>query len=59
VNDDSILKEIETRWQALGCNDVRVLCPAIACLQPVSASCLRVDGGSVGLCTNDVTLPVE
>jgi hypothetical protein len=39
------LKSIASAWLQQKCNDVAVLCPAIACRQPTAAVCAVADGG--------------
>ena len=51
VNDPSILNAIKASWEQAGCNNVAVLCPAIACLQPTNNMCLVGDGG--GVCSSN------
>jgi len=45
VNDATTLKSIEAAWLQQKCNDVAVLCPLIACLQPTAGICAAADGG--------------
>jgi hypothetical protein len=45
VNDATTLNAIQASWIQQGCNNVLVLCPAIACLQPAGAECVVGDGG--------------
>jgi hypothetical protein len=45
VNDATTLNAIQATWLQQGCNNVYVLCPAIACLQPAGAECVVGDGG--------------
>jgi len=45
VNDATALKSIESAWLQQKCNDVAVLCPAIACRQPTAGVCAVGDGG--------------
>jgi hypothetical protein len=52
VNDPSTLNAIKASWKQAGCNNVAVLCPAIACLQPTNNMCLVGDGGS-GACSSN------
>lgn len=52
VNDSSALNAIKASWVQAGCNNVNVLCPAIACLQPTNNVCLVGDGGS-GTCSSN------
>jgi hypothetical protein len=49
VHDASMLTDIRSKWQAAGCKSG--LCPAIACIQPGSGSCMLVDGGA-GVCSS-------
>lgn len=51
VNDTTTLDPIAQRWQAAGCGNVVVLCPAIACLQPTSGICVATDGGGASCST--------
>jgi len=53
VNDATTLNAIQAAWLAQKCNDVRVLCPAIACVQPGGSVCVAGDGGG-GLCQTEV-----
>lgn len=59
ANDDSTLNNIKQSWVQAGCNNVAVLCPAIACLQPTNDTCVMGDGGG-GVCsTASVGLPAN
>ncbi len=51
VNDATALNAIKSLWEQAGCNNVDVLCPAIACLQPSNDMCLVGDGGG-GVCSS-------
>ncbi len=51
VNDPSTPNAIKAIWEQEGCNNVLVLCPAIACLQPTNSLCLASDGGA-GICSS-------
>jgi hypothetical protein len=51
VNDPTALSAIKASWEQAGCDNVDVLCPAIACLQPTNNMCLVGDGGS-GICSS-------
>jgi hypothetical protein len=53
VNDLSILSTIKASWLQAGCNNVPVICPAIACLQPTNDVCVVGDGGG-GVCSSNV-----
>jgi hypothetical protein len=47
VSDGSELTLIDRRWQALGCGNTTVACPAIACEQPAGSACLaNATGGA-------------
>jgi hypothetical protein len=52
VNDPTALNAIKASWEQAGCNNVAVLCPAIACLQPTNNMCLVGDGGG-GICSSN------
>ncbi len=52
VNDASTLNAIKTSWEQAGCNNVAVLCPAIACLQPNNNICVVGDAGR-GTCSSN------
>ena len=52
VNDSTALNAIKASWEQAGCNNVAVLCPAIACLQPTNNMCLVGDAGS-GVCSSN------
>ena len=45
VTDSSVLDTIRTRWDAAGCANVKVLCPAIACAPSTGAACVASDAG--------------
>jgi hypothetical protein len=45
VTDSSVLLAIQQKWDAAGCANVAVLCPAIACRAPTSSMCLPSDAG--------------
>ncbi len=48
VTDRSVLDAIRSKWDAAGCGNVAVLCPAIACAPATGAACVASDaGGSV------------
>jgi len=48
VTDSSVLDTIQQKWEAAGCADVAVACPAIACAPPSGVACVASDaGGSV------------
>jgi hypothetical protein len=51
VNDATVLNAIKQTWEAEGCNNVKVLCPAIACIQPTNSMCVAADGGG-GVCSS-------
>jgi hypothetical protein len=46
VNDATALNAIKAAWLQQKCNDVPVLCPLIACLQPQGGLCVAGDGGA-------------
>jgi hypothetical protein len=59
VNEDSTLNNIKQSWVQAGCDNVAVACPAIACLQPTSSTCVVGDGGG-GVCSSaNVGLPTN
>ena len=48
VSDSSVLGTIQQQWEAAGCGDVAVACPASVCAPAASATCVSSDaGGSV------------
>jgi hypothetical protein len=48
VNDSTVLGILQQRWNSLGCGNVAIPCPRIACPAPAGAACLPSDaGGSV------------
>jgi hypothetical protein len=51
VSDASQLTLIDRRWQALGCGNTTVACPAIACEQPAGSACL-VNAAGGASCEN-------
>ncbi len=55
VNDATALDAIKAAWTDAGCGNVKVLCPAIACIQPTSGVCAAADGGG-GVCTGVTTV---
>ena len=59
VNEDSTLNNIKQSWVQAGCDNVVGPCPAIACLQPTSSTCVAGDGGG-GVCSSaNVGLPAN
>src|ERR1022692_1571080 len=59
ANDDSALNSIKQSWVQAGCNNVAVLCPAIACLQPTNNMCVAGDGGAGASSSSNVGLPTN
>jgi hypothetical protein len=51
VQDATPLGDLKARWMTAGCDSQVTVCPAIACLNPSTATCAPSDGGA-GRCVS-------
>jgi hypothetical protein len=47
VNTTSALDDLQTRYQQGGCNAVPHVCPAIACINPGTGTCVPINSGDL------------